>query len=172
MKLLKVTAALDAAAIPYAVIGGLAVAHHVGLVDRGAIRTTADVDLLINRDSLAAMQETLAKIGFKYCLAAGVHMFLDTPSAREGVHVIMAGEKVRPDYHAAAPTLKDVDRDEAGFAVLPLRELVVMKLTSFRDKDRTHLRDMIDVGLLPGAIRETLPDALRERLQMLLDNPE
>ena len=47
-----------------------------------------------------------------------------------------------------------------------------MKLTSFRDKDRTHLRDLIEVGLLDASWLARVPDALRSRLQQLLDTPE
>jgi hypothetical protein len=47
-----------------------------------------------------------------------------------------------------------------------------MKLTSFRDKDRTHLRDLIEIGLVDNAWVNRLPIALGERLQALLDNPE
>jgi len=47
-----------------------------------------------------------------------------------------------------------------------------MKLTSFRDKDRTHLRDLIEVGLLDASWVARLPSELGVRLQQLLDNPE
>jgi hypothetical protein len=47
-----------------------------------------------------------------------------------------------------------------------------MKLTSFRDKDRVHLRDLMDVGLVDASWLERVPATLRPRLQELLDNPE
>lgn len=47
-----------------------------------------------------------------------------------------------------------------------------MKLTSFRDKDRVHLRDLMDVGLVDASWLQQVPTALRARLQELLDNPE
>jgi hypothetical protein len=47
-----------------------------------------------------------------------------------------------------------------------------MKLTSFRDKDRTHLRDLIGVGLVDESWRLKLPDELAARLQALLDTPD
>jgi hypothetical protein len=47
-----------------------------------------------------------------------------------------------------------------------------MKLTSFRDKDRTHLRDLIDVGLVDAGWPAALPPELGARLQQLLDDPE
>ncbi len=47
-----------------------------------------------------------------------------------------------------------------------------MKLVAYRDKDRTHLRDMLDVGLIDASWRDRLPPELAARLQALIDNPE
>lgn len=47
-----------------------------------------------------------------------------------------------------------------------------MKLTSHRDKDRTHLRDMIDVGLVDVTRPTRFAPKLGARLQALLDNPD
>jgi hypothetical protein len=41
--------ALEAGGVPYAVVGGNAVAEWVGSVDEAAVRTTRDVDILIRR---------------------------------------------------------------------------------------------------------------------------
>jgi len=49
---------------------------------------------------------------------------------------------------------------------------VRMKLTSYRDKDRTHLRDLISVGLVDASWPRRFPQELADRLQQLLDNPE
>lgn len=163
---------LDESGIPYAIIGGNAVAHYVGRVSLSAVRGTADVDLLLSRADLNRAKESLGRKGFKYRYAAGVHKFLDGSKAREGVHAIMAGEKVRAEYLAAAPTLGEVERAEGGFAVIPFAKLVEMKLTSYGLKDKVHLLDMIGVGLLPGDVMEKLPEVLRGRLQVLLDDPD
>jgi hypothetical protein len=48
---------------------------------------------------------------------------------------------------------------------------VRMKLIAWRDKDRTHLRDMIGVGLVDAAWPARLPPPLGARLQQLLDDP-
>ena len=48
-RLLRSTAALEAAQVPYAVTGGNAVAEWVGRIDKAAVRFTRDVDLLIRR---------------------------------------------------------------------------------------------------------------------------
>jgi hypothetical protein len=56
---------------------------------------------------------------------------------------------------------------EAGF-----NALVRMKLTAFRDKDRAHLRDLIEIGLVDSAWAGRLPAELAARLQTILDTPE
>src|SRR5207248_3972302 len=48
-RLLRASAALEKAGIPYAVIGGNAVAAWVSRVDESAVRNTPDVDLLLRR---------------------------------------------------------------------------------------------------------------------------
>ena len=58
-RLLRSTAALDAAKIPYAVIGGNAIAAWVSSVDPGAVRNTKDVDLLVRRADLPAVVKAM-----------------------------------------------------------------------------------------------------------------
>ncbi len=53
-----------------------------------------------------------------------------------------------------------------------LDALVRMKLTSFRDKDRVHLRDLIGVGLVDADWVARVPAPLGDRLQSVLDDPE
>ena len=97
-RLLRTTAALENAGIAYAVIGGNAVAAWVGRVDQSAVRFTQDVDLLILRSDLDATKAALETAGFIYRHVASVDLFLDGPEAkaRDAVHVIFAGERVRP----------------------------------------------------------------------------
>lgn len=172
-RLQRSTAALEAASIPYAVIGGNAVAAWVSKVDPGAARNTVDVDLMINRSDLEAAKAALAKADFVYRQLLGVNMFLDGPDGRpsDGVHVLFAGEKVRQHYSAPAPQLK-FDQSHDTYSLLDLEPLVAMKLTSFRDKDRTHLRDLIGVGLIDRTWLTSFPPELAVRLKELLDNPD
>lgn len=172
-RLLRVTAALESAGIAYAVVGDNAAATWVGQVDLSAVRFTQDVDVLIRRADLAATKTALEAVGFSYRHTSGIDLFLDGPDAkaRDAVHVIYAGERVRPDHLMAAPDVAESEASEA-FRVLRLDALVRMKLIAFRDKDRTHLRDMIGVGLLDESWRTKLPEALAARLQTLLDTPE
>lgn len=178
-RLLRAARALEAAGIPYAIAGGNAVAAHVSRVDEAAVRTTRDVDILLRRSDLGAATQVLEQAGFVYRHVTGLGMpggmeaFLDGPGAsvRDALHIVPAGEKVRPDNLLAAP---DVTESEAGdeFRLVTLPALAQMKLVSFRDKDRTHLRDLIELGLLDSSWCERLPQPLAARLQQLLENPE
>lgn len=178
-RLLRAAAALEKAGVPYAVVGGNAVAAWVSRVDEAAVRNTRDVDILLRREDLERATEAMRAAGFIHRhaaalgKAAGLDMFLDGPEAkaRDAVHVVMAGEKVNPDSPLAAP---DVSESEATatFRLITLEALVRMKLTSFRDKDRTHLRDLIEVGLVDRSWLPRIPELLRPRLQELLDHPE
>src|SRR5262249_48984436 len=101
-----------------------------------------------------------------------VLMFLDGPKAKpsESVHLLFTAEKTRPDHPMPAPDLNTVD-DPAGFRVITLESLLIMKLMSNRDKDRTHVREMIDVGLIDASWLAKLPRVLAERLKLILDTP-
>ncbi len=172
VRLRRATKALDAGGVPYAVVGGNAVAEWVGRVDEGAVRTTRDVDLMVRRADLPAMRSALEAAGFVYQNVIDVNVFLDGPEGKPsgGLHVLFAGEKVSPLDEFACP---DVDESEraAEFQVVSLPALVRMKLTSWRLKDRVHLLDMIQVGLLDATWPARLPPPLANRLQELLDNP-
>lgn len=172
-RLLRAARALDQAGVPYAVAGGNAVAAWVSRVDEAAVRNTQDVDILLRRADLAAAARALTENGFVFRHVAGMDMFLDGPEARarDAVHIVFAAEKVRPDYTAPAPDVSESEKTET-FRLLSLDALVRMKLTSFRDKDRVHLRDLMEVGLVDESWLERVPAALRTRLQELLDNPE
>lgn len=62
-------------------------------------------------------------------------------------------------------------QDAGALRVLDLTPLVRIKLTAFRDKDRTHLRDLLDMGLIDASWLPRLPTPLAQRLQQLLDPP-
>jgi hypothetical protein len=172
-RLRRVTCALHDAQIPYAVIGGNAVQLWVAQVDESAVRNTRDVDIVLNRRDLDAAKQALAPAGFIFQEVQSVPMFLDGPggSPREAVHVVYAGEKVRPEYPESAP---DVEQFELikSMRTLIFPELVRMKLTSHRLKDRVHLQDMISVGLIDKTWLDRFSPELRLRLKDLLDNPD
>ncbi len=165
-RLRAVTEALDAAGIPYAVVGGNAVAAWIAQVDPAATRTTKDVDVLVRRADLRAVTGVLAGLGFQREDLRSLVLFVDPdePSRRSGIHLVWAGEKVRPSYAHPAPDVSEAARPAGSFAVLDLPALVRMKLTSLRDIDRVHLADLLSVGLIDARVRAALPADLRARL--------
>ena len=269
-RLLRAAAALRAAHVPYAIVGGNAVALWVSRVDEAAVRNTQDVDILIRREDFDAARAALERTGFTYrhlaargetpaafgrrcipapphrarktrgggpgadCVAppsnipdiaphraqdarwgpravvvaplrrgphgadcapwggtsgrlaalgatpdfhhgppAGTDMFLDGPVAkpRDAVHVVFANEKVKAHEPLPNPDVSEAEEADL-FRVISLEALVRIKLTAFRDKDRTHLRDLIDVGLVGADWLPRLPPSLVGRLRQLLDTPE
>lgn len=169
----RVCGVLDAAGLPYAVIGGNAVQMWVSQVDEAAVRNTRDVDLLLERSRFDETVRALEAEGFVYRHAKSVDMFLDGPGAkaRDAVHVLFAGEPVRADDPAPAPSIENAAIID-GLRTIPLASLVQMKLTSYRRKDQVHLLDMIDVGLIDSSWPAKYPQVLSERLQKLLDDPD
>src|ERR1700684_4573738 len=151
-RLRRATKALDGAGVPYAVVGGNAVAEWVARKDEDAIRNTRDVDLLIRRTDLGVTRAALEGAGFVFHHVLGIDMFIDGPEGRPsgGVHILYAGEKVRPQDEQPCPELDESER-AAEFQVATLLALVRMKLLAYRRKDQVHLLDMIGVGLIDAA---------------------
>jgi len=172
-RLLRAAAALRAANVPYAVAGGNAVALWVSRVDEAAVRNTQDVDVLVRREDFDAAKAALESVGFVHRHVAGINVFLDGPAAkpRDAVHIVFANEKVRPQEPLPNPDVSESE-DAGLFRVIALDALVRIKLTAFRDKDRTHLRDLMDVGLIDAQWLAKLPPVLADRLRQLLENPE
>ena len=165
--------------VRYAVAGESAVAAWVSRADESAVRNTRDVDILLRREDAEKAREALEAAGFVHRRiaslgkAGAMDVFLDGPDAkvRDAVHVLWAGEKPVPDAIESTPELHETEIGE-GFALVPLQDLVRMKLISFRDKDRMHLRDLLSVGLIDETWPERFPTELATRLQVILDDPE
>lgn len=165
-RLRQVTAAFDGAGIPYAVIGGNAVAAWIARVDPSATRATKNVDLLVERGDLDRITKVMTLLGFVREDLRALVLFNDSeePSRRAGVHLVWAGQRVRPSYSSPAPSVSESTTDPQGFAVVNLSALVGMKLTSFRRIDQVHIEDLIRVGLVDDEIESSLSRDLRARL--------
>jgi hypothetical protein len=165
--------ALRKANVPYAVIGGNAVAAWVATIDDGAVRNTKDVDLLLAEADLERATAALQSAGFVRGSVMDVIVFLDGPQGKpsQGLHILLADRKVKPEYASPTPSVEHfVEINEKR--IVELEALVEMKLNSNRDKDRTHLRDMIQIGLVDATWPSRFPTPLGQRLQALLDDPE
>ena len=169
-RLERICRALEGASVPFALVGGQAVALWVATRDPAAVRTTKDVDVLVRRADLPSARAAALSVGMDYFEVMGVGMFLDRedPNPRRAVHLVWAGEKVRPEYELPSPDIEQRQELSAGLVVVSLPGLVQMKLLANRDQDRLHLRDMIEVGLIGRDLLATLPPALATRLDILL----
>src|SRR5580704_11686611 len=110
-RLLRATMALNQVGVPYAVVGGNAVASWVATVDEGAVRNTRDVDLLVRRSDLPVITAALEQAGFVGGELLDVIMFRDGPEGKpsEAVHLLFAGERTRPDHLLPAPEIETVE---------------------------------------------------------------
>jgi len=162
----RLNSALSAEGIPYRVIGGLAAYFHVDRIDPIAARLTRDVDVLINRSDLERISAAVRPHGFVYRHVAGIDMLVsaENPKARSAVHLVFAREKVKKDYVCAAPGLDSSAESISGAPILPVVDLLIMKLTSLRLKDKVHIQDLDGVGLITPDIEAGLPEILRQRL--------
>ena len=157
--------AFAAAGLEYRVVGGLAAYLYVEESEPDAGRLTRDIDIVVRRQDIDAISKAVEPFGLQYRQVAGVDMLVrrGEPSARRAVHLVFTGETVRADYLEAVPEFGHCRRIR-GIRLVPLADLVLMKLISFRAKDEAHLKDLDEAGLITAEIEAGLSPALRERL--------
>ena len=165
----RVCRALESAGIEYRIVGGLAVFFHMRARDPLAARLTRDVAVAIHRADLFRIVEAVRPLGLAHRHVAGVDMLVDAkePKARSAVHFVFAREKVRPEYLEPVPGFSQATETEEGFLIAPVSDLVRMKLTSFRLRDKAHIADLDSVGLITREIETELSEPLRVRLRQV-----
>jgi hypothetical protein len=165
----RIAVPLASEKIPYELIGGGAVMVQVQRIEPSAVRNTKDLDIMIHRSDLERIKEVSGRHGFTFRHAAGVDMLLPPgeTKAMNAVHLIFSGEKVRPSQVIPNPPIRPEHLSVHGVqvAVIPVFDLVQMKLSNNRDIDRVHVRDLDSVGLITPQIETLLPPILGERLQ-------
>lgn len=163
----RLHSALTDAGVEYRVIGGMAVFFQVSERDPEAARLTRDVDIAVDRKNLERIAKAAETFGFRHRHVAGIDRLVnaEAPKAKSAVHPVFIREKVRPTDLLPIPDLSAPTKTVEGFLLAPVPDLVRMKLTSFRIKDKTHLIDMDSVGLITPEIESGLPEPLRERLE-------
>ena len=152
----RVEAAFAAAGLEYRVIGGLAVYLYVEQAAPDAGRLTRDIDIAVRREDLGRIARAVEPFGMQYRHVGGVDMLVQAgeTSARRAVHL-------KP-----APAIGPC-RMLRGVRLIPLADLVRMKLASFRSKDETHLMDLDEAGLITPEIEDGLSAVLRARLAQM-----
>jgi hypothetical protein len=165
----KLSLPLEQAGVPHELVGGLAVFLHVENADSTHSSLTRDIDLMIRREDLPRVAGIAEEHGFRFRHSAGLDMLLygETNSARNAVHLLFTGEKVKETQLEAHPDIRPVRAGLHGqdFLVIPVADLVRMKLSSYRDKDRVHVRGMDAAGLIDREVEQALSEDLRARLQ-------
>lgn len=164
----KLSLPLEQAGVPHELVGGLAVFLHVENADSTHSSLTRDIDIMIRRDDLPRVVSIAEQLGFRYRHSAGLDMLLygESNSARNAVHLLFAGERVKQTQIEAHPAIRPVRAGLHGqdFLVVPVADLVLMKLSAYRDKDRVHVRGMDAAGLITQAVEQALNEELRFRL--------
>jgi len=158
----------SSAGLEYRLVGGLAAYLYIEEVEPDAGRLTKDIDIVVRRLDVERIAQAAEPFGLRHRHVAGVDMLVqaDQPSARRAIHLVFAGERVRPEYVEPTPELGP-HRQLRGLRLIPLADLIRMKLTSFRTQDETHLKDLDKVGLITPEIEAGLPPILAARLAQL-----
>ncbi len=147
MFILKVVEALERAEVPYAIVGGYALALH------GAVRGTVDVDIAIALDAGAfkRCEEALASIGLAPRLpvtAEEVFRFREEFIARRNMRAWSFGNPANPlevvDILITedASRLRTVEKKAFGrvLKVAAIEELIAMKRKAGRPQDIEDIR--------------------------------
>ena len=130
---------LDAEAIAYALVGGLAVGEH------GYVRMTEDIGILLTPAGLQRFQERLVGRGYLATHTGATRSFRDSDSGVR-IEILVTGEfpgdgKPKP---VAFPDPADVTAVVDGMRVLKLPALIDLKLASGMSAPH-RLRDLADV---------------------------
>jgi hypothetical protein len=164
----RLTQRLEQLHIPYALAGAMAMFLH------GYQRFTVDIDLLVSRESLQKIHESLEGLGY-------VPPFPGSKNLRDtetGVRIdfIVAGDypgdgKPKP---VRFPMPEDVSTDLCGISVLQLSKLVELKLASGisspgRLKDLADVQELIKLMPLSRDFAEGLDPSVRDKFIELWD---
>jgi hypothetical protein len=142
-ELAVLVAALDAADVEYALVGGLAVAVW------GAPRATKDIDLLVRPERLQAALEVADARGYR--LRALPMRFKDGMELQR-VSKVDAGELLTVDYLLVNPNLEAVWQSRQKLAILagPIwvisrSALIQMKVAAGRPQDAVDIQSLQDL---------------------------
>jgi hypothetical protein len=164
----KLALRLDREAIPYAVLGGMA----LNLL--GYTRETVDIDLLMTGQALEAFRERLVGRGYTPGFSGAKKTFRDAETGVK-IEILMTGEypgdgRPKP-VSFPDPARVAIERD--GYRVVRLDKLIELKLASgLSAPHRTHI-DLADVQRLieelhlPLALADQLDPSVRSEYQHL-----
>jgi hypothetical protein len=130
-------ATLDAAGIPHAIVGGVAVCLH------GYRRNTVDLDLLVLREDQGRVRTQLEDAGYAWSVE---HAEFRAPSGVP-VQFLLSGDRAGKgaEVFLPAPDAPGATVEIEGLAVLDLARLIEMKLACGLGSPRRTHRDLADV---------------------------
>jgi hypothetical protein len=137
-ELSALVAELEAAAVPYAVAGAVALAVH------GVPRATADIDLLVPAESVEAALAVARRRGFTVAAAPmsfsdGTELHRVTMLSGEDaltLDLLVVGEPLRPIWASR----QRIASERGPLVVLSRRGLIEMKARSGREQDLADIR--------------------------------
>jgi hypothetical protein len=161
----RIESIFSSAGLEYRLAGDLAAYLYVEEAEPDAGRLTKDIDIAVRREDLERIAKAAEPFGLQHRQVAGFEMLVQPgkPSARRAIRLVFAGEKVRSEYPELTPELGSY-RSVKGLRLIPLQDLIRMKLTSFRASDEAHLKDLDEAGLITPEIEAGLSLILAERL--------
>ena len=120
---------------------------------------------MVRRVDLPRIREAVQPYGLVYRHVAGLDMLEEAanPKAKTAIHLVMAGERVRPESVEPTPDL-GTGEIIMGARITSIDHLLKMKLTRFRLKDQVHVQDLDGAGLITKSMEEALSPILRQRL--------
>lgn len=142
---------LRGAGIPFEVVGGVAVNAHILDAHRHRAFVTSDVDLLVERADLPKIVASAEPAGYRgRRIMDGFMLIRSGQQPEEAVRLLFVGEKTRSSHPEANPRIDPEEKylSEVGVSVPVARDLVLMKLNSFRPKDEAHLEILDKCGLI------------------------
>jgi hypothetical protein len=153
--------------IPYAVIGGMALAAH------GYVRMTLDVDILLSPDGLSLFREKLLGRGYLLDFPEAEKSFRDTETNVK-IEIITAGEFPGDGLPkpVAFPDPEGQTIETDNVRIILLEKLIELKLASglsatHRMRDLADVQDLI-IGLkLPLSFMDKLDKSVRREYQRI-----
>ena len=149
---------LDAEDIPYALLGGLALAEH------GYPRLTEGIDLLLTPSGLERFRQQLVGRGYRPAFSGAKKTFRDTETGVR-IEIVTTGEYPGDGLPKPVafpdPAAPEVMVEIEGLCVVALEKLIELKLASGTSAPH-RLRDLADVQDLIA--RLSLPLTLADRL--------
>ncbi len=157
----ELTQRLNEAGIPYALIGGLALAQH------GFVRMTEDIDILLTPAGLAAFKEKLLGRGYILAFSGAKKTFRATESGVR-IEVITSGEYPGDGLPKAVsfPDPETATLIRGGYQVIKLEKLIELKLASgmtapHRRRDLADVQDLIRLLRLTADFSDKLDPSVR-----------